>query len=192
MVKRAAPIAGTAQGKSLTKLLVKTFKEAITSDPHWNAGIYADQSAVQQGLRRHANAFAASGFSAKLFSSEGWRPIGFTSAEDFLINFVEGYFLPMDPNNLLLMLNKWQHGDVTRGTGANLEAALAKISARVAVIAIEQDVFFPLADIAAEQRMIQKSELKVVSSDWGHLALFGVDAGYNSAIDTHLNQLLST
>lgn len=190
MVKRAAPIAGTARSTSHNKLLVQTFKEAIMSDPHWESGWYADH-AVHQGLRRHAHLFAASGFSADLYAHEGWRGIGFTSAEDFVTNFVEAHFLPQDPNDLLLMLNKWQNGDVGRMAGGSLKAALSRITARMAVIAIKEDVFFPLADIEAEQKMIANSELKVVSSPWGHLALFGVDSGYNTAIDSHLKALLS-
>jgi homoserine O-acetyltransferase len=192
MVKRAAPIAGTARATCHNRLLVQTFKEAITSDSNWDGGWYGDSSAVHRGLRRHARLFAASGFSPKLFGNQGWRSLGFTSADDFTTNFVEAYFLPQDPNNLLLMLNKWQDGDVSRLTNGCLRTALSKITARVAVIAIEPDIFFPLADIEAEQKLISIAELKVVKSDWGHLALFGVDPSYNAAIDSHLKALLST
>lgn len=192
VVKRAAPIAGTAKCSSHNKLIVQTFKEAITSDPNWKAGWYSDPALVQEGLRRHARLFAASGFSAKLFAKEGWRGLGFTSATDFVTSFVEAHFLPQDANNLLLMLNKWQNGDVTLNGHDSLEAALAKITAKVAVIAIEEDLFFSLADIQAEQRLISNSELKLVSSDWGHLALFGVDSDYNASIDSHLKALLAS
>jgi homoserine O-acetyltransferase/O-succinyltransferase len=190
-VRRAAPIAGTARCTAHNRLLVQTFKEAITSDPHWDEGWYRHNCDVRRGLGRHARLFAGSGFSSKLFANEGWRSLGFTSVEDFVTNFVEAHFLPQDSNDLLLMLNKWQNGDVSRMTGGCLKTALAKISARVAVIAIEEDVFFPVADIAEEQRMIPTSEFKLVSSDWGHLALFGIDPGYNAAVDAHLKALLS-
>lgn len=192
MVKRAAPIAGSARASLHNKLLVETFKEAISSDPHWDGGWYQRGDAVHRGLRRHAHLFAASGFSPKLYASEGWRSLGFSTVDDFVTNFVEAHFLPQDPNNLLLMLNKWQNGDVSRATSGCLKTALGKITARVAVIAIEEDNFFPLADIAAEQRMIPNSELRLVSSEWGHLALFGVDPGYNATVDSHLRTLLAT
>lgn len=192
IVERAAPIAGTARATAHNKLLVETFKDAITSDPLWAEGWYSDGSEVNRGLRRHARLFAASGFTPQLFRNEGWRGLGFTSPEDFLVGFVEGHFLPQDPNNLLVMLSKWQNGDVSRSTNGSLEAALKGIKALVHVIAIEEDTFFPLADIRAEQELIPNSELKVVSSDWGHLALFGTDPGYNTAIDAHLNALLSS
>lgn len=191
MVARAAPIAGTARGTAHNKLLVETFKDAITSDPAWDHGWYKCSTEVHRGLRRHARVFAASGFTSQLFNKEGWRGLGFTTPEDFLTSFVEGYFGPMDPNNLLTMLNKWHGGDVSRNTGGCLKTALGRITAKMAVIAIEEDVFFPLADIKAEQGMVPGSTLKTVSSDWGHLALFGVDAGYNSAVDSYLKELLA-
>jgi homoserine O-acetyltransferase len=191
-IKRAAPIAGTARATSHNRLLVQTFKDAITSDPHWDEGWYADPENVQRGLRRHARLFATSGFTPALYKSEGWRSLGFASPEDFVTAFVEAHFVVQDPNNLLTMLSKWQDGDVSRMTGGCLDTALARIKARVSVIAIKEDGFFPLEDIEAEQKKMPNSALKLISSNWGHLALFGVDPGYNATIDQHLKDLLAT
>jgi homoserine O-acetyltransferase/O-succinyltransferase len=189
-VKRAAPIAGTARASAHNIFLVQTFIDAIASDPAFQEGWF-EPGAVHRGLRRHARAFAASGFTPRLFNEEGWRGLGFTTAEDFAIGFVENHFLPQDANNLILLAQKWQRGDVARQTGGDLAAALARIKAKTFVIAIEEDGFFPLQDILAEQRLIANSELKRVSSIWGHLALFGVEAGYNATIDTYLRELLT-
>jgi homoserine O-acetyltransferase/O-succinyltransferase len=89
--------------------------------------------------------------------------------------FVENHFLPQDPNNLLLLASKWKDNDVSRIAGGSLEAALSRITAKLFVIAIEEDAFFPLSDVKAEQKLIPNSELKTLSSAWGHLALFGTD-----------------
>ncbi|MCG5233714.1 alpha/beta fold hydrolase [Xanthobacter oligotrophicus] len=190
-VRRAAPIAGTARGTAHNRLLVETFIDAIVSDAAYDGGSYADAAAVHCGLRRHARVFAASGFTQSLFNTKGWTGLGFTTTDDFVTGFVENHFLPQDPNNLLLLLRKWRDNDVTRGTGLDLATALGRITAKTFVIAIDEDVFFPLSDIAAEQVLIAGSSLKRVSSTWGHLALFGVDAGYNSAIDAILTELLA-
>jgi homoserine O-acetyltransferase len=189
-VKRAAPIAGTAKVTNHNAVLVDTFIEAITSDPAWDGGWYRDSSSVHRGLRRHARVFAASGFTPALFNDEAWRAIGFTSVEDFLVGFVEGHFLPQDANNLIALLAKWRGGDVGKSIGTDLATALSRITAKVSVIAIEEDGFFPLRDIEREQRLIAGSELKRISSPWGHLALFGVDENYNRAIDGYLRELL--
>jgi len=192
VVKRAAPIAGTARATSHNKLLVQTFIDSICSDPNWDGGWYPQGESVHRGLRRHARLFAASGFSPKLFATQGWRGLGFTSADDFVQAFVEAYFAPHDANNLLLMLRKWQNGDVGRQANGCLKTALSRITAKVSVIAIAEDSFFPLADIEAEQTEISGSDLKKISSPWGHLALFGTDPGFNAAIDAHLGDLLAS
>jgi homoserine O-acetyltransferase/O-succinyltransferase len=190
-VKRIAPIAGTARVTPHNKLLVQTFIDAMTSDPAFEDGWYRE-GAVHRGLRRHARIFAASGFTSDLLNTAAWRDIGFTSLDDFVAGFVENHFLPQDPNNLILLLQKWQGGDVSRIAGGDLKAALARIKAKAAVIAIEEDLFFPLKDIAAEQKLIPNSTLKHVSSPWGHLSLFGADANYNAAVDQHLKDLLAS
>ena len=67
----------------------------------------------------------------------------------------------MDPNALLTMGWKWQRGDVARNTGGDLAAALGNVTARMFVMPIEQDVFFPPRDCAAEQELTPGSELRV-------------------------------
>ena len=62
----------------------------------------------------------------------------------------------------------------------------------MSVIAIKEDVFFPIADIEAEAAMIPSGNIRTVSSDWGHLALFGIDPGYNAVVDSHLRELLAS
>lgn len=190
-VKRAAPIAGLAKGTPHNRFLVETFIEAITSDPAWDGGWYSNASAVHRGLRRHAKLFAASGFTPELFNEALWQGLGFTTAADFVTGFVENHFLPQDPNNLILLASKWRDHDVSLIAGGSLEAALSRITAKLFVIAIEDDAFFPLKDIAAEQKLIPRSELKTVSSPWGHLALFGTDPAYNERIDAYLKELLA-
>lgn len=192
IAKRAAPIAGTARATSHNKLLVQTFMDAICSDPDWNDGQCIGGRLPRRGLARHARLFAAHGFTPNLFATEGWRSIGFTTADDFVRAFVESYFAPQDANNLLLMMRKWRNGDVSRHANGCLKSALSKIKAKVSVIAIAEDAFFPIADIEAEQAMIAGSRLEKISSPWGHLALFGTDPKFNAAIDTYLRDLLST
>jgi homoserine O-acetyltransferase len=190
-VKRAAPIAGTARGMAHNRLLVETLIEAITSDPAFDGGWYEHAAKVHRGLRRHARLFAASGFTPDLFNEEVWRKLGFSSVDDFVTGFVENHFLPQDPNNLVLLATKWRDNDVSRASGGDLAKALSRIKAKTFVIAIDEDGFFPLRDIALEQKLVPGSELKRISSAWGHLALFGADPAFNTAIDNHLRELLS-
>ncbi|MEQ8800030.1 MAG: alpha/beta fold hydrolase [Phycisphaerales bacterium] len=192
MVRRAAPIAGTARNTDHDFLYTATLNQAITSDPAWNGGWYQASGDVGQGLRRQARLWAVMGWSTEFYQQEFWRNLGFHSAEDFVTNFLEGYFLPMDPNNLLCMAWKWQHGDVSRHTGGDLAAALGRVKAKTFVMPIDEDMFFPPRDCEAEQALTPGSELRVINSVCGHLALFGPDPGFGEQVDRHLGELLAT
>jgi homoserine O-acetyltransferase len=192
MVKRAAPIAGTAKNTDHDFLFTATLSEAVCSDPAWKDGWYASASEVHQGLRRQARLWAVMGWSTEFYKQETWRAYGFSSLEDFLTGFMEAYFLPMDPNDLLCMAWKWQRGDVSRMTGGDLAAALGRIKARTFVMPIDEDMFFPPRDCEAEQKLIPNSEFRLIRSVCGHLALFGTDPGYAPQIDRHLGELLAS
>lgn len=191
-VKRAAPIAGTAQNTPHDFLYAEALKEAITSDPRWNGGEYKSNEDVVDGIKRHAHIWAVMGFSTEFWKQEVWRALEFESKEAFLEGFLEPYFTVMDPNDLLCMAWKWQRGDVTRHTGGDLAAALGRITAKTFVIPIDEDMFFPPRDCKAEQELIPNSELRVVEDILGHLGLFGVAPTYMPQIDRHLADLLAT
>jgi homoserine O-acetyltransferase len=190
VVKRAAPIAGTARGTAHNRLLVEVFIEAITSDPAFQEGWYQEGS-VHRGLRRLAHLFAAFGYTEQLFNQRGWSELGFTSVEDFIKGALENHFVQQDPNNLILMARKWQNADSSLIAGGDLAKAFARIKAKTFAVAIEEDKFFPLKDIAHEQALIPGSELKLISSIWGHLALLGADPQFNLSIDGILKELLA-
>lgn len=90
------------------------------------------------------------------------------------------------------MMWKWQRADVSRNTEGDLAAALGRIKAKTYVIPINEDIFFPVRDCEAEQKMISDSELKVVETIDGHLGLFfGTDANYMVQVDKYLKELLA-
>ena len=189
-VKRAAPIAGTAKNTPHDFIRIEALKEAITSDPAFRGGWYESSSDVRAGLARHARIWSVIGFSTEFWKREQWRALGFASADDFQVGFVDAYFEPMDPNNLLCMAWKWQRGDVSRHTDGDLAAALGRIKARTFVMPIDEDMCFSVRDCAAEQELIPDSELRVVESTGGHLGLFAFEPGYMGQIDRHLGELL--
>lgn len=191
MVKRAAPIAGTAQTTPHDRLFSETVIEAITSDPAWQQGWYQQPHAVQQGLRRHARLWGVTGFSTEALRLQKWQELGFSSLDDFVVGFLENYFLPMDPNDLITQAWKWQHADVSRHTGGDLAAALQRISAKVFVMPIDEDMFFPPRDCRREAELIPDAQFRPLKSLWGHLGLFGLEPSYSEQIDACLNELLS-
>lgn len=193
MVKRAAPIAGTAKNTPHDFLYTETINETLKADPNWNNGNYKASSDMVDGLNRHAKIFAVMGLSYEFFKQEFWRELGnFKTLDDFMTGFMEGYFNPMDANDLLCMAWKWQRGDVSRMTNGNLKEALGRIKAKVFVMPIKGDMIFPVSDCEYEEEMIPNSELKVIDSICGHLGLFGVQPDYMPQVDKNLSELLAT
>ncbi len=196
-VLRAAPIAGTAQNTPHDFLFTQSLMDAITSDPGWQGGEYSSHTEVDAGLRRHAGIWSVVGLSTEFWKTEFWRGIEvpdyqFTSMADFQTNFVEAVFTAMDPNALLSMGWKWQRGDVARHTGGDLAAALGRITAKMFVMPIDEDMFFPVRDCAAEQALVPGSELRVLHTVAGHFGLFGFEPSYLEEVDAHLSELLAT
>jgi homoserine O-acetyltransferase len=196
-VRRAAPIAGTAQITPHDVIYTQTLMDAITSDPGWNGGEYASHTEVTAGLKRHADLWAAMGLSTEWWKQEGWRAPGwrpdqpFTSMPEFVTDFLENaVWGVMDPNDLLCMAWKWQHGDVAKHTGGDLAAALGRVTARTFVMPISEDMFFPVRDCAAEQELVPGSELRVLDDLAGHLALFGIAPAFLPQVDSALRDLL--
>lgn len=191
-VRRAAPIAGTAQNTPHDFLFTRTLIDAITSDPGFAGGEYTSHTEVVAGLTRHAHIWGVMGFSTEFWKQEVWRALNFDSQEAFLTGFLEPYFTCMDPNDLLTQAWKWQRGDVARHTGGDLAAALGRITAKTFVMPIDEDMFFPVRDTAAEAALIPGAELRIVKDVLGHLGLFGVAPTYMPQIDQHLHELLAT
>lgn len=192
MVKRAAPIAGTAKNTIHDFIFTQTLMDAITSDPGWNGGEYQSNAEVADGLKRHADIWAVMGFSTEFFNQEKWGLFGVETVDELMTGFLEPFFQMMDPNALLAMGWKWQRGDVSRQTDGNLAAALGRIKAKTFVMPIDSDMFFPPSDCEREQQLIPNSELKVISSIAGHFGLFGGEGeDYHAQVDSYLKELLS-
>lgn len=192
-VKRAAPIAGFAKNTDHDFLFTQTLKETIEADPAWNGGEYREAHAVHEGLRRHARMWGVMGLSPDFYhyADPAWRRVGAASTEDFLTMVFETWFAPMDPNDLLWMAWKWQHGDVSRNTGGDLKAALSRITAKTFVLPFQRDMFFPPHHCEYEQKLIPNSEFRPIESPWGHFAMLGVFEEDKQTINGHLADLLA-
>lgn len=191
-VRRAAPIAGTAQNTPHDALFATALMDAITSDPGYAGGEYASNADVVDGLKRHAGLWAVLGFSTEFWKQEVWRALDFGSKEEFLEGFLEPYFTQMDPNDLLCMAWKWQHGDVARHTGGDLAAALGRNEAVTRVLPINEDMFFPVRDHEYELELLPHATLRIIDDVLGHLALFGIAPTYIGQVDGYLQELLDT
>jgi homoserine O-acetyltransferase/O-succinyltransferase len=100
MVPRALPFCGSSRTSPHNIVFLEGVKGALTADGTFHGGWYAEQPVA--GLRAAARVYAGWGFSQAFYWDEVWREMGYTSLEDFLVGFWEGFFLDgRDANNLL-------------------------------------------------------------------------------------------
>lgn len=176
----------------LWQVFLEGVKAALLTDNNFKDGWYQDLPT--KGLRAAARVYAGWGFSQAFYWNEAWRELGYTSIEDFLVGFWEGFFLDRrDPNNLLLMLWTWQNNNVglTSGFEGNLEKALASIKAKAIVMPAERDLYFPPEDEEYEVKFIPSAELRVIPGLWGHFAGAGFNLTDTSFIDCAVQDLLA-
>ncbi len=192
MVPRILPFCGSARTAPHNVVFLESLKAALTASAGFDGGWYREPPT--QGLRAFARIYAGWGFSQAFYWDEVWRELGFTSLDDFLVGFWEGFFLDeRDPNDLLTMLSTWKHGDVGATPGfASTEAALASIQAKAILMPAEKDLYFPPEDNAWEAQHMPNAELRVIPGVWGHFAGGGANPVDTAFIDGALKELLAS
>jgi homoserine O-acetyltransferase/O-succinyltransferase len=192
-VPRALPFCGSSRTSPHNIVFLEGVKGALTADGTFHGGWYAEQPVA--GLRAAARVYAGWGFSQAFYWDEVWREMGYTSLEDFLVGFWEGFFLDgRDANNLLCMLDTWQQGNVgaTAGFDGDLRKALGAIRAKTIVMPAEKDLYFPPEDERWAAQFIPNAELRVIPGVWGHFAGGGENPVDTAFIDGAVRELLAT
>lgn len=194
MVRRAAPIVGASVTSEHNQVFLKSLSAAMRTDVVFADGWYPADRPPVAGIRAFARIYAGWGLSQAFYWEREYLKMGFSSLEDFLVGFWEGYFLDgRDPNNLLTMLSTWQHGDVglTPGFGGDTEAALRSIQCPVLAMPCRTDLYFPPEDEQWATQFISQGEVRTIDSIYGHFAGLGIHAPDNKFIDDNLKALLS-
>lgn len=126
------------------------------------------------GLKAFARVYAGWGFSQTWYREKRYAHFGAADAEEFIVKFWEAWALTNDPDDLLVMLQTWQLGDISAAPpfGGDLVQALQSIKARVVVAPCETDLYFPPADSQFEVEHMRegRGKLAVIPSIWGHWA----------------------
>ena len=193
MVQRMLPFCGSSRTSPHNRVFLEGVKAALTADAAFAGGWYRPDALPVTGLRAAARVYAGWGFSQAFYWDEVWREMGYTSLEDFLVGFWEGFFLDgRDPNNLLTMLDTWWNGDVGATPGfASTEEALASIRARAIVMPAEKDLYFPPEDEQWAVSHMKTAELRVIPGVWGHFAGGGANPVDTAFLDEAVGELLT-
>ena len=192
MVPRILPFCGSARTSEHNIVFLEGVQAALTADAAFREGWYDRQPT--RGLRAMSRVYAGWGFSQAFYWNRVYEELGYTSLEDFLVGFWEGFFLDeRDANNLLTMLRTWQRGDIglTPGFDGDTERALGAIQAKAIVMPAEKDLYFPPEDNAWEVERMPNAELRVIPGVWGHFAGGGANPVDTAFIDQGLKDLLA-
>ena len=171
MVERILPFCGSAKCSRHNFVFLEGVKAALTADAAWNHGWYKEKP--EKGLRAMARVYAGWGFSQAFYREQlDIKTLGYSSLEDFLVAFWEGFFLPKDANNLLAMLWTWQNGDISANPkfGGDFDKALGAIKAKALVMPGSTDLYFPPEDSQYEVSKMPNAEYRPIPSIWGHFA----------------------
>lgn len=189
MIDAIAPICGGARIADHNYVFVASAVEALRLDPHFNEGWY--ESPPMRGLLAFGHVYAAWLFSQDFFRERLYERLGLASRDD-VVKFTQNYFLANDANDLIAMAQTWIHTDISANPRfeGDLDAALGAISCRAIVMPGETDLYFRVADNAAEVARMPQAELRPIPSKWGHGAGFGIDPADNAFIDAALAELL--
>jgi homoserine O-acetyltransferase len=192
MVERIAPFCGSAKTAPHNFVFLEGVKAALTNDVAYHGGWY--DSPPNKGLRGVGRVYAGWGLSQAFYRQALWRGMGYSSLEDFLVAFWEGFFLPKDANNLLAMLWSWQHGDISANPvfKGDFRAALGAITARAVVMPGEMDLYFPVVDNQAEVALMPNAVCTPIPGVWGHFAGGGANPVDTKFIDDQLKALLAS
>ncbi len=171
MVERILPFCGSAKCSRHNFVFLEGVKAALTADAAWDNGWY--KAKPEKGLRAMARVYAGWGFSQAFYREQlDIKTLGYSSLEDFLVAFWEGFFLPKDANNLLTMLWTWQNGDISANPqfNGNFDKALGAIKAKALVMPGQTDLYFPTEDSKYEVSKMPNAEFRPIPSIWGHFA----------------------
>jgi homoserine O-acetyltransferase len=191
MVKRIAPIAGSARTSPHNYVFLEGMKAALQADSAWKGGRY-DEPPVT-GLRAIGRAWAGWGFSQAFYREERYRDLGYQSVDDFIVGYWEAMMLQRDANNMLSQMRAWQKSDISANDvhGGNFEAALGTITARAYVMPGATDLYFTPEDAAYEVRNMPNAELRVIPSVWGHAVGGGRNPQDLAFIEANIRELLA-
>ena len=192
MVRRIAPLCGSARTSRHNWLFLEGCKGALLADAAFAGGDYAVPPVV--GIRAFARVYAGWAWSQTFFRQELDRVrLGLPSMEAFLSHAWEPSFQAHDANDLLAMLATWQAADISANPRyhGNFAAALAAITASAVVMPCRTDLYFPPEDSEIEVAHMPDARLHVIPSIWGHMAGGGINPEDVAFINAALAGLLA-
>jgi homoserine O-acetyltransferase len=171
-VARAVVNCGSARTAVHNKVFLKGLMAVLEAAPeHTGAGRFRQEPAG--ALRAFGRIYAGWGLSQDFYRAGlHLTALGAPDLDTFLRTDWEERFARRPAADLYAQLQTWEAGDISRDPryGGDLAKALAAIRARVLLMPGETDLYFRVADNAAELSHLKHAELRPIPSIWGHRA----------------------
>jgi homoserine O-acetyltransferase len=178
LVERAIVVCGSARTAVHNKVFLSGLLRTLEAAPeHLGDGRFAAEP--HAAIRALAHIYAGWGLSQDFYREELWRTeLGAPDLDAFIKADWEDSFAEHSAANLYAQALSWYHADIS--DGGDLVAALRSITARVLLMPSETDLYFRVADNAAELPHLAHAELRPIPSIWGHRAgsPFGIPADF--------------
>ncbi|MEO3937603.1 alpha/beta fold hydrolase [Dermatophilaceae bacterium Soc4.6] len=168
VVERAIVVCGSARTAIHNRVFLSGLMRILEAAPeHLGGGRFSAEPVA--ALRAFAHVYAGWGLSQDFYREELFRTVlGAPDLETYLRTDWEAGFATSRAADLYAQAQTWSDADIS--AGGDLPAALAAISARVLLMPSETDLYFRVADNAAELPHLRSAELLPIPTVWGHRA----------------------
>ena len=172
LVERAVVVCGSARTSVHNQVFLRGLLRILEAAPeHLGGGRFAVEPVASK--RAFAEVYAGWGLSQDFYRAGLYRSVlGFADLDAFLQEDWVQDFARSRAADLYAQATTWLHGDISTvgGHDGDLPAALAAIRAKVLLVPSETDLYFRVADNAAELEDLRSGRLAVIPSIWGHWA----------------------
>jgi homoserine O-acetyltransferase len=168
MVENIMPIAGSAKTSPHNYVFLEGIKSCLLSGKD-----------RESSIKSFARVYAGWGLTQNFYKYSIWKELGYSSLENFIVEFWEAFFLKRDIENLKALIYTWQTGDISDNPKYNgdFNLALKSISANIYILSPENDLYFPKEDNMDEVKIIGKDSVQhiIILGNYGHFAGGGIN-----------------
>ncbi|KKY17373.1 putative homoserine acetyltransferase family protein [Phaeomoniella chlamydospora] len=192
-MRSAIPICTSARTSLHNRQFLEGPKAALKNSIDYADGSYRSKGITPyRGLHAFGRAYSAWLFSHEWFESRIFETqLGFSSLEDYTIADAEKGYDTWDPENLLIMAEMWQNGDITKiNNDSSLEESLSSIKSRVLLMPGRTDQYFRVEASEKEMKSLRNAEWAPIESIWGHAAGGGSNEADTKWMDGRIEAFL--
>jgi homoserine O-acetyltransferase/O-succinyltransferase len=171
-VQRAIVVCGSARTADHNKVFLSGLLRTLEAAPeHIGNGRFSSEPKL--ALKAFGHIYAGWGLSQDFYRAGLYKTaLGAPDLETFVrVNWAER-FSQCRAANLYAQALAWSHGDISDNSvnAGDLAQALRSIKAQVLLMPSETDLYFRVADNAAELANLAQGTLRPIPSVWGHRA----------------------